>query len=132
MLLYPTKTLAHLLEQNAHLALAFLLLEVHQNDLLRERVMTLSRLSAYERLGHLCLELLTRLEAVGLAANDSFPMPLSQPILGDVLGMHEVHVNRMLHRLEADGYILRGNGRIQVLEREALAEMVEFRPSERA
>lgn len=127
-LMYPARELAELLRSNARIATAFLLMEAYQHSFLRERVMTLARLSAYERLGHLCLELLTRLEAIGLARDDGFAMPLSQVTIGELLGMHEVHVNRMLHRLEADGYIARGNGRIHIRDREALAQMVEFRP----
>jgi len=42
-----------------------------------ERLATIGRRSAYERLAHLILELLSRLQVVGLASPDSFEMPLT-------------------------------------------------------
>lgn len=125
--LVPLRPLLDLIRSDAVIGFAFLSLEAYQHSFLRERVTTLACLSAYERLGHLCLELLTRLEAAGRAEDDEFVLPVSQPALGEVLGMHAVHVNRMFRRLEDDGFIARDGERIRVVDRPALVRLVEFR-----
>jgi CRP-like cAMP-binding protein len=127
VLLVPSQPLLALLRDDAAIALAFLYLEAYQHSSLRERVSTLASLSAYERLGHLLLELLGRLEAVGLARRNEYELPVSQPSLGEILGMHTVHVNRMFRRLEADGFITRSDSLIRITDREGLTNLTEFR-----
>lgn len=68
-----------------------------------ERLATIGRRSAYERLAHLILELLSRLQVVGLASPDSFEMPLTQEMLADTLGLSLQHVNRMIRNMREEG-----------------------------
>lgn len=132
VLLVRSDSLLDLIRSDATIALGFLYLEAYQHSFSRERVATLARLSAYERLGHLCLELLVRLEAAGQADGDEFTLPVSQPMLGEVLGMHAVHVNRMFRRLTADGFIARNGEQVRIMDRAGLARLVEFRPPDLA
>uniref|UniRef100_UPI0030137D3F helix-turn-helix domain-containing protein n=1 Tax=Methylobacterium nigriterrae TaxID=3127512 RepID=UPI0030137D3F len=54
-------------------------------------------------------ELLLRLQLVGCADGNSFDLPLTQGELGDVLGLTNVHVNRVLQDLRKRNLIvLRG------------------------
>jgi CRP-like cAMP-binding protein len=52
-----------------------------------EHIVDIGRRSAYERLAHLILELLTRLRSVGLADELSYVLPLTQELIADVLGL---------------------------------------------
>lgn len=61
--------------------------------------------SAQGRIAQILLELWERLKARGLAAGDSFEMPVRQEHLADALGMTSVHVNRTLGTLRAAGII---------------------------
>jgi CRP-like cAMP-binding protein len=70
-----------------------------------DHIVRLGRLTAYERVAHLVLDIRDRLALVGLAAPDSFPPPLTQETLADVLGLSSVHVNRMLQQLRRDGLV---------------------------
>jgi CRP-like cAMP-binding protein len=63
-----------------------------------EHLIVVGRRSAHERIAHFLLELLTRLQAVGLADENSFELPLSQEIIGDALGLGRAYVNRTLRR----------------------------------
>jgi len=76
------------------------------------QVTRLGRMSAYERLADLFLELLERLSLSGNARNNGFDHPLTQELVADVTGLTPVHVNRVVkrlrHREEADwhtGYL---------------------------
>ncbi|WP_336489613.1 helix-turn-helix domain-containing protein [Methylobacterium nigriterrae] len=60
-------------------------------------------------MAHLFCELLLRLQLVGCADGNSFDLPLTQVELGDVLGLTNVHVNRVLQDLRKRNLIvLRG------------------------
>lgn len=67
------------------------------------QITRIGRMNAQERIADLALELLDRLTLAGLAAHDSYAMPLTQEALGDVLGLTSVHVNRMLQVLRKQG-----------------------------
>jgi CRP-like cAMP-binding protein len=91
----------------------------------------LGRQNAYERVAHLFLELYYRLNAVGLATALSFPLPLTQEILADALGLSVVHTNRMLQQLKRDGYIDYHNGTVRLRQASRLAQLVDFRTPEK-
>lgn len=128
LVLFPAKALTDLIAGSAGIATAFLLLEGYEHAFLRDRLMTLTRLTAYERAAHLCLELLTRLEAAGLARDDSFALPISQSTLSDSLGLSAVHVNRVFGRLEEEGFISRTKHVLRIEDRDALTRICHFRP----
>lgn len=88
-------------------------------------VSRLARQSAYERLGLLFLDLHLRLSMVGLADQNSFPMPLTQQVLSDALGLSIVHVNRTLKQLRTDGLVDRAHKRVILPDIEALARTVD-------
>lgn len=124
---HPVEPIVELIRTNARVAAAFLRLETYQHERLQERLLPLLQLRSYEKIAHLFLDLHARLDAVGMAANGRFPMPLNQATLADHLGMHEVHVNRVLRRMDDDGYVAREKGYITILDHATLAEMVGFR-----
>lgn len=76
-----------------------------EEAILAEQVVRIGRRSAFERTAHLFLELLKRLQLVGLAGQHSFEMPLSQDVLADALGLSMLHVNRTLRRLRHGGLV---------------------------
>jgi len=65
----------------------------------------LGRLSAYERIADLMLEVYERLTAAGLTHGHSFHMPLTQDTLADALGLTSVHVSRTMQSLRQDGVL---------------------------
>lgn len=93
-------------------------------------VVRLGRQTAYERCGHLLLELHARLALVGEALGDSFRLPVKQEVLADALGLSLVHINRTLQQLRRDGLVEVHGGSAILLDRCALAELCEFIPPE--
>ncbi|HET8728036.1 MAG TPA: Crp/Fnr family transcriptional regulator [Alphaproteobacteria bacterium] len=94
--------------------------------LLRERVVSIGRRSAYERTAHLLLELWHRLDMVGFADGNTFGFPLTQLILADALGLSIVHVNRTLRRLQEDGLVRQSARSMTILDAAKLAAVAEF------
>ncbi|MEX0807413.1 MAG: Crp/Fnr family transcriptional regulator [Dongiaceae bacterium] len=75
-------------------------------SLLAERLYSVGRRSGYQRIGHFLLELLTRMEEAGLNDGDSFRVPLTLAVLGDLLGLTPEHVSRVVQRLRRDGFLV--------------------------
>jgi CRP-like cAMP-binding protein len=71
----------------------------------REWLLNVGQRTAFQRLGHLFVELYLRLRTVGMTHNGSCDFPLTQNDLAEATGLTPVHVNRMLQELRRDGLI---------------------------
>src|SRR4029077_17047291 len=91
-----------------------------------EHLIDVGRRSARERVAHFLLELLTRLQPIGLADERSYRMPLTQELIGDALGLSVPHVNRTLRQLREDALISIDGQVIVIRDIEALAALAEF------
>jgi CRP-like cAMP-binding protein len=97
-------------------------------SVLRERIVTLGRRSATQRIAHLFCELLLRLRAAGLAKNHSYDLPLTQADIADTLGLNHVHVNRVIRTMRKLGLIkLRGHV-LEIPNWDDLTALGEFDP----
>jgi CRP-like cAMP-binding protein len=83
---------------------------------LRAWIVNIGRRDAYEAIGHLMCELYWRMKNVGLVADHSFELPLTQEEFADALGLTPVHVNRVLQRLRAEGLIVLKRGALEILD----------------
>lgn len=110
------------------LAEAFEAIREEEERLLLDQIVRLGRLTAYERLAHLLLELRERLARVGLADEQRLPMPLTQETLADALGLSIVHVNRTVQQLRRDGLLELRSGAAVLHDAEALAQLCGYLP----
>jgi CRP-like cAMP-binding protein len=108
------------------LATALDLAVAEEEFFLMGQIMRLGRQTAYERVAHLFMELDYRLTGRGLSTNNSFPLPLTQEVLADAVGLSVVHVNRTLQQMRREGFIELARGRLKLLDREALRKAGEF------
>lgn len=95
----------------------------------REWTLNLGQRTAYERLGHLLVELYLRLRAVGKAAGGRCDFPLTQNDLADATGLTAVHVNRTLQELRRDGLIELERRQLHILDLERLKDSAMFNPN---
>jgi CRP-like cAMP-binding protein len=109
--------------------LALSWLAVQESITCAEHAINTGRRTPSERLAHLLLEVHSRLEAVGLASNDSFDLPFSQEVMSDVLGLSVPHLNRTLAKLRSDGLIDIAAHRICLVDTKALELVGHFQPS---
>ncbi|HTG38936.1 Crp/Fnr family transcriptional regulator [Sphingomonas sp.] len=96
--------------------------------LLRNQVMRLGRQSAYERLGHLLLELRERQAVAGMDAGTVVAMPLTQEMLGETLGLTTVHLNRTLQQLRREAMVRTSRAGIELPDPETLARITDYIP----
>jgi CRP-like cAMP-binding protein len=95
--------------------------------LLMDHVMRLGRQTAYERVAHLLLELQERTEMAGLGNAQRFPLPLTQEVLADTLGLSIVHVNRTLQQLRRERLIEWRSGVVVLLNKPLLVSVADYR-----
>jgi CRP-like cAMP-binding protein len=97
-----------------------------ESTVLAERLITVGRRSAKERVAHFLLELLARLQAIGLADEKSYRLPLTQEMISDALGLSIPYLNRVLHDLRDEG-LLRIRGQLVLIDEiEELSALADF------
>jgi CRP-like cAMP-binding protein len=109
------------------LARALATAQTVEDGLLLDHAVRLGRLTAFERVAHFLLELQQRLEVTGLGDRQRFPLPLTQEILADALGLSIVHVNRTLQQLRRANLIELRSGVAILLQPEALAKLCDYK-----
>jgi CRP-like cAMP-binding protein len=122
------KALTRIIEEQPRLAKALWWSALVDEAITREWLVTMGRRQADKRIGHLLCEMLLRCKAVGLTADDSFELPLTQEELGDTLGLSHVHLNRTLQKLRSDGFIGSNGRRMVINDLDALMAFADFDP----
>ena len=103
--------------------------ELVSSAIQREWMLSLGQRSAYERLGHLLIELYLRLRVIGRAHDGQCDFPLTQNDLADATGLTAVHVNRTLQELRHDGLIELERRQLQILKLDRLMDVCMFNPN---
>lgn len=103
--------------------------ELVNSSIQREWLVNLGRRTAYERVGHLLVEIFYRLRSAGLTEDDSCDFPITQNDLGDATGLTAVHVNRTLQELRRQGLVELERKRLRLPDLDALIEASGFNPN---
>ncbi len=99
---------------------------LQEETMLRERIVSLGRRDARGRIAYLLCELYWRHDAIGLADNERFHLPLTQTELGDALGLTPVHVNRVLREFREQRLIAIEHRILRMLDVDGLQEIAAF------
>jgi CRP-like cAMP-binding protein len=97
-----------------------------EDKMLLDQIVRLGRQTAFERVAHFLLEIHERLATVGLSEHRRFPLPLTQEVLADALGLSVVHLNRTLQLLRRGGLIEWRSGVATLLDRDLLLGVAEY------
>jgi len=110
----PSTRLGELFVTAPKLAAAMFLSAQQERIWLMDRLMSIGRTSAVQRLAALLLSLHERLSALASPSPERIELPLSQEEVANVLGITAVHANRTFAQLDATGLVSRC-GRVIVL-----------------
>ncbi|HEX8214417.1 MAG TPA: Crp/Fnr family transcriptional regulator [Allosphingosinicella sp.] len=122
----PHDRLRVITEQHPHLARMLWFSTLLDAAIHRERILSVGRRSALARIAHLLCELNLRLEAVGMAADGRYKLPLTQGDIADATGLTAVHVNRMLKQLRDQQLLTFRGGEVVIEEWDRLQRVAEF------
>ncbi len=92
----------------------------------REWIVNVGRRNAFQRVAHVLCELVTRMEAVGLARDGICDLPLTQSELADATGLSTVHVNRVIQELRRENLITLRSRTFSALDWSGLKIAAEF------
>ena len=125
----PPDEMNRLTESRPRIAQALWWHELVNAAIQSEWLLNVGQRSAYERLGHLLVEMYLRLRAVGLAENGSCDFPITQNDLAEATGLTPVHVNRTLQELRRDGLIELAHKRLTIPDLDKLMNASLFNPN---
>lgn len=125
----PAAALSDLTANHPAVAQALRMTDLVEKATLREWLLNIGSRSALERIAHLFCELFVRLQTVGLTANDSYVLPMTQGDLADTAGLSSVHVNRSLQALRRQGVIDLKGKNLTILDWPRLRTIAEFKPN---
>jgi CRP-like cAMP-binding protein len=123
----PHTVIEDLMSQSRSLTRALWWATLVDAGTVREWLINMSRRPADKRLAHLLCELLIRLQAVGLATENSFVLPLTQRQLADTLAMTGVHLNRIVRQLRLQGLFTLKGHTITIPDVERLKSFSDFK-----
>jgi CRP-like cAMP-binding protein len=122
----PRDALRKLVNERPAVSHAIFINTLVDASIFREWVLNVGRRDGRSRTAHVLCEFAIRLNAVGLAEQYGYDLPMTQEQLADTLGMTPVHVNRILKSLEADHLISRSKRKISFPDWERLREVADF------
>jgi CRP-like cAMP-binding protein len=121
--------LRRLTETEPHLTRLLWLETVVDGAIHRQWLVTMGQQNAASRLAHLICELYCRQEAAGLAGAYRFGLPMTQSDLADLLGLTQVHVNRVLMALRRQGLVDWKAGQVAIHDWQGLVSLGRFDPT---
>lgn len=121
--------LRRLTETEPHLTRLLWLETVVDGAIHRQWLVAMGQQNAASRLAHLICELYCRQEAAGLASAHRFGLPMTQSDLGDLLGLTQVHVNRVLMGLRRQGLVDWKVGQVTINDWQGLVSLGRFDPT---
>ncbi|ENO12967.2 Crp/Fnr family transcriptional regulator [Marinobacter nanhaiticus D15-8W] len=123
---FPKTRLTEVFAESVVLCNIFFMIAARDQAILLERLVNLGRRSAREKLAHFLVEIFERLKKTNSDVGARSKLPLTQPMLGDALGLSAVHVNRVFRELKDEGLISPGKGDVELLDIKGLEEVAHF------
>ena len=115
-----------ILERHPSVANAMYIGQLIDEGTMRAWITSMGRRASIERVAHLMSELYLRARSIGLTAEATLTLPLSQLLLADSLGMTAVHLNRVLKQLRIAGAMELKRGKLIISDPAALTKIAGF------
>ncbi len=123
---FPKQHLNEIFKKSEKLNRTFYSIISREQAILFERLISLGRRNALEKVAHLILEFSTRKSAFGVDIEGSFEFPIKQDLIADMLGLSNIHVNRSMNELKRHKYIDYDRRNIQILDKQRLINLANF------
>jgi CRP/FNR family transcriptional regulator len=118
----PQMEIGQLFQSNARLAALLFLISLEERVVLVDRLVMIGRAETSQRIAALILQLRERLTRSNPAIGLSFPLPLTQAHVADMVGATAVHVSRVVLELGAQKLLKWERGKITILDLESLEQ----------
>ncbi len=122
----PFTSLATLMSTAPRVTLLINALIALDHVLLFDLMQAVSRSSASDRVLHLLLHLLHRLRINNPSMDTTFRLPVTQALMGDLLGLTNVTVSKSMSELEREKLVCRAQGTVTILDVDRAIERIGF------
>lgn len=116
-------TMGRMFAAQPRLATLFLMAVQMERLTLIDALASAGHTTATENMAHLLLDLHRRLSALGWVRDDAFAFPVTQDVLGDLLGITAIHTNRILQEMSKRRLIRVEQRIMHLLDMNALREL---------
>lgn len=123
---FPRKGLKMIFEEHPRLAALFYAIAALENVALQDRLKSIGRTEGKARVGALILDTLSRLRVTSGEPSGAVELNMTQSDMGDAVGLTNIHVNRCLRELAAEGFIKRSGGAVTVLDEARLSDVSHY------
>jgi len=130
---FPRDQVQDLFYQEPAIGNEMIMMNAQVMSVCQEYLLSTGVRNAQERIAFLMLELFNRLRLLGQfceeeVSESSAIIPLTQEDIADAVGMTQIHVNRMLQQMKEDNLLSCANGRLEILDYDALVKLANFDP----
>ena len=117
------RAMGRLFRTNPHIAELLFLISQEERVALMDRLVSIGRTSAINRIAAVVSQLYERLRLADPSITDKFELPLTQSDLADMTGLTVVHVNRTIQKLRQGRILTWVNQAVHILNVNALKEL---------
>ncbi len=126
---FPRKHLDDIFSKSTRLRDIFFLIISREKAIANERIISIGRRTAFEKVAHFIVEISLRYGMLGMEGHNSFNFPLKQEHIADLLGLSPVHVSRAMTNLKNNGYIQYNRSTMHIVDQDKLRNLAAFDPS---
>lgn len=126
--IFEHSALERLQEADARLTRRLWFLTLIDASMHRQWIYRLASLNAIQRVAHFVCEMNARLLAIGASDGNTFALPMTQSDIGEVCGLTNVHVNRVLRELRELGLCHVRSSQVHITDVKGLAAKALFSP----
>lgn len=123
---FPKKNLNEIFAKSERLSRVFYTILSREQSILYERIVSIGRRTALEKVAHFMVEISVRLGMLGMSIDKKFDFPIRQEHIADILGLSSIHVNRSMNELKRHGYIEYDRTSLTILDKEKLLSLANF------
>jgi CRP-like cAMP-binding protein len=123
---FPKSNLHKIFQKSDKLNRTFFAIVSREQSMLYERIVSLGRRTALEKVAHFLIEISVRLNQLDIDTSGSFKFPIKQEHVADLLGLSAIHVNRSMNELKRHGYIEYDRTSLKLLDKDRLFSLAGF------
>lgn len=124
---FPHKRFMELLSETPSMAVRLACIGYRDQVSMTRHLSNVGRRMARGRVANLLMELFVRVRLRSPeSTSEAIPLPLTQELIGDSIGLTSVHVNRTLRVLREENIVSLRDGTLRVLDPDRLAEEAGF------
>jgi CRP-like cAMP-binding protein len=123
---FPKDNLRILFDTAPRLRDVFFLILSREYAVSNERIVSIGRRTAIEKIAHLICEISLRFEMIGAQMRGAFEFPLRQDQIGDILGLTNVHVSRAMKELKKADFIDYNRSTMTIKNKERMLTLSNF------